>query len=128
LIRYQYFENPLEFYMAIDGLILTSRYEGTWPYTLLEGLACDLPIINGTGPGTSDLPSAGLSHCWTASVGDVEGFARAIEAWHADRSANRFSNHRAIALERFSPDACFGAVVNHYRQAKCGSDAKRTGH
>jgi glycosyltransferase involved in cell wall biosynthesis len=115
LIRHPYFRNPLEFYSSVDGLILTSRYEGTWPYTLLEALACDLPIINGTGPGTSDLPSAGLSHCWTAGVGDVEGFAQAIQSWAADRKAPRPSNHRPIAIKRFSPETCFGAVINQYR-------------
>jgi glycosyltransferase involved in cell wall biosynthesis len=115
LIRFQYFREPIEFYMAVDGFMLTSRYEGTWPYSLLEALACDLPAINGTGPGTSDLPSAGLSHSWTASVGDVEGFASAIEAWYADRKANRPSNHRAIAVKRFSPEICYGAVLNRYR-------------
>jgi glycosyltransferase involved in cell wall biosynthesis len=115
LIRFPYFRDPLEFYMAVDGFILTSRYEGTWPYSLLEALACDLPIVNGTGPGTSDLPSAGLSHCWTASVEDVEGFANGIEAWYADRKTNRPSNHRAVAVKRFSPETCFGAVVNRYR-------------
>jgi glycosyltransferase involved in cell wall biosynthesis len=115
LIRFQHFGDPIEFYNSVDAFILTSRYEGTWPYSLLEALACDLPLINGTGPGTSDLPSAGLSHCWTAGVGDVEGFAKAIESWYSDRKANRPSNHRAVAIKRFSPDTCFGAVVDRYR-------------
>jgi glycosyltransferase involved in cell wall biosynthesis len=118
LVRFEYFSDPLEFYSSVDGIILTSRYEGCWCYTVLEALACDLPLISGTGPGTSDLPGAGLSHCWTAGVGDVEGFATAIESWYFDRKAQRPSNHRAIALKRFSPETCFGAIVTRYRLGK----------
>jgi hypothetical protein len=61
------------------------------------------------------LPAAGLSHCWTAGVEDVEGFTTAIESWYVDLKANRTSNHRALATKRFSREVCFGAVVNRYR-------------
>lgn len=114
VIRRDYFRDPAEFYRVLDGLILTSRYEGL-PLTMLEGLSCDLPLVCGTGPGTSDIANAGLSHCWTAGVGDVAGFSRAIGAWLDDRPLHRPSNHRKTAQVRYSPKACYGAILALYQ-------------
>jgi glycosyltransferase involved in cell wall biosynthesis len=94
---------------------MTSRYEAFWPLVILEAMACDLPVISGTGPGTSDIGVSGLSHCWTSPVGDVPSFSRAIEEWYRDIPAHRTMNHRDVALKRFSQEASFGAVVNLYR-------------
>jgi glycosyltransferase involved in cell wall biosynthesis len=112
-----YAENPLDFYHALDGLALTSRYEAGWPIVILEALACDLPIVSSRAPGTADIDNAGLSHCWTAEAGDVAGFEAALSALIEDLPASRPSNHRATALGRFSPDACYGAVLREYRKA-----------
>jgi glycosyltransferase involved in cell wall biosynthesis len=114
LVRVPYLNRPLEFYAAVDAIILTSRYEGL-PLVILEALACNLPIISSTGPGTSDIGSWGLSHCWPSPVGDVPSVQRAIEAWRLDHSAFRPINHREIALKRFSHEVCFGAVLNLYQ-------------
>jgi glycosyltransferase involved in cell wall biosynthesis len=114
ITRVPYLERPLDFYSAVDALIMTSRYEGFWPMVILEALACDLPIISGTGPGTSDIGLAALSHCWTASVGNVPGFAQAIEQWYHDRKSNRFRNHREVALGRFNQERSFGSLVELY--------------
>ncbi len=114
LVRVPYYETPSEFYSAIDGMIMTSRYEGGWPNVLLEALASNLPVISGVGSGTSDLPKAGLSHCWTAATGDVEGFAQAIGAWHQDRARQRKFNHRDLVMVRFTADVCLGRIAEHY--------------
>ncbi len=126
LIRFPYFSNPIEFYSVVDAVILTSRYEAGWPLVLLEAMACDMPIISGKGPGTSTISHSGLSHCWTAVVGDVPGFAQAIEAWFEDRKLARPSNHRVVALERFSPDICFGALLDRYELGKGLSRTRKT--
>ena len=125
LIRFPYFRNPIEFYSAIDGFILTSRYEAGWPLVILETMACDLPFISGNGPGTKNIAKSGLSHCWTAPVGNTPDFARAIEEWFADRKLMRPSNHRAVALDRFTPDSCFGAVLDRYEFSTHGFRTRR---
>ena len=104
-------------YHALDGFVMTSRYEAGWPIVILEALACDLPIVSGTGPGTSDIGRGGLSHCWTAMVGDAQGFTQAMDSLLQDRFNPRPCNHRKIALERFSPERCYGSVLVAYREA-----------
>jgi len=112
-----YAENPLGFYHALDALAMTSRYEAGWPIVTLEALACDLPVVSSRAPGTADIDKAGLSHCWSADAGDVAGFEAALSALLEDRRLARPSNHRELALSRFSPEACYGAVLSEYRAA-----------
>jgi glycosyltransferase involved in cell wall biosynthesis len=112
-----YAEDPLAFYHALDGLAMTSRYEAGWPIVTLEALACGLPVVSSRAPGTADIDKAGLSHCWSAEAGDVAGFEVALAALVDDLPAGRPSNHREIALRRFSPEACYGAVLSEYREA-----------
>jgi glycosyltransferase involved in cell wall biosynthesis len=112
-----YAEDPASFYQALDVFAITSRYEAGWPIVTLEALATDLPIVSSRAPGTADIDKAGLSHCWTAEAGDVAGFEAAFAAWLEDRALGRPSNHRELALGRFSPEACYGAVLSEYQAA-----------
>ena len=116
IVRQTYLSEPLSFYQALDGMILTSRYEGL-SFAVLEALACDLPVILSQVPGNNDFTEMGLSHCWSAAKEDVDGFAEVIGQWAQDRALARPSNHRQIAESRFSQAACFGAVEREYEQA-----------
>ena len=115
IVRQTYLSEPLSFYQALDGMILTSRYEGL-SFAVLEALACDLPVILSQVPGNNDFTEMGLSHCWSAAKEDVDGFADVIGQWAQDRALARPSNHRQIAESRFSQEACFGAIVREYEQ------------
>lgn len=112
--RLPFLAEPEKFFAACDAFILPSRYEGL-PVSAIEALTCDLPLILSTGPGFSDFPKLGLSHCWTAPPEDAVGFSRAIEAWLSDRGAGRFSNHRDIAGTHFDPDRCLDRLLAIYR-------------
>lgn len=113
IVRQTYLSEPLSFYQALDGMILTSRYEGL-SFAVLEALACDLPVILSRVPGNNDFTEMGLSHCWSAGKEDVDGFAEVIGQWAQDCALGRVSNHRQIAESRFSQDACFGAIEREY--------------
>lgn len=115
ILRQTYLSEPLSFYQALDGMILTSRYEGL-SFAVLEALACDLPVILSQVPGNNDFTEMGLSHCWSAGKEDVDGFADVIGQWAQDCGQGRVSNHREIAESRFSQEACFGAIVREYEQ------------
>lgn len=115
IVRQTYLSEPLSFYQALDGMILTSRYEGL-SFAVLEALACDLPVILSQVPGNNDFMEMGLSHCWSAGKEDVDGFAEVIGQWAQDCGLGRVSNHRQIAESRFSQEACFGAIVREYEQ------------
>jgi glycosyltransferase involved in cell wall biosynthesis len=106
--------DPLDFYHAIDGLILTSRYEGC-PISALESLSVDLPLIVSQAPGTKWLTRCGLSHCWSAPSNDANAFAVVIAEWMADLPENRKSNHRPFAIEHFVPAHIYGQILNAYR-------------
>lgn len=112
IIRRDYMSDPLPFYQVIDAAVLTSRYEGL-SFAVLEALACDLPVILSEVPGNMDFINMGLSHSWHAPGGDPELMGEAIVKWAADMP--RSSNHRLIAQNRFSQEACFGKVVAEYR-------------
>ena len=115
IVRQTYLSEPLSFYQALDGMILTSRYEGL-SFAVLEALACDLPVILSQVPGNNDFTEMGLSHCWTAGKEDADGFAEVIGQWAHDCGLGRVSNHRQIAETRFSQEACFGAIAWEYEQ------------
>ncbi|MDQ1493857.1 MAG: hypothetical protein QOG69_340 [Actinomycetota bacterium] len=123
IVRPPYFDEPAAFYQAIDCLVLTSRYEGC-SNVLLEAMASGLPMIVSEAPGTSDITSANLSHCWAAKAGDVAGFTRALEAWLEDRSMQRESNHRDVAVQRFGEERCYGALLAEYREAVVSRSAQ----
>lgn len=114
--RGSYMEDTRSLYHALDALVVTSTYEAGWPIVILEAMACGLPIITTTAPGMSDIGASGLSHCWTAAVGDVAGVTSGIRGWlAADRTTA--TNHREIVLSRFSVEKCFGGVWSEYMAA-----------
>jgi len=125
VFRFPYTSNPAEFYRAIDGFILTSRYEG-FSLAVLEALAVNLPVIHSIAPGNCDLLQHPLSHRWSAPPGDIAGFADAIVAWHdrvhhADVNA---LNHRQIARACFDVRKSYGEVLELYRSLRGGEQAQ----
>jgi glycosyltransferase involved in cell wall biosynthesis len=117
VFRFGYTSTPADFYRAIDGFILTSRYEG-FSLALLEAMAANLPLIVSNAPGNRDLLRQPLSHQWSAEVGDVDGFARHIVAWHDQMRGGTTEtiNHRQFAQEHFDVQERFDAVLRLYRR------------
>jgi glycosyltransferase involved in cell wall biosynthesis len=115
LTRLSALSNPRRFYHAIDGLILTSRYEAC-PTVAIEALSAGLPLIVSRAPGTNWLADCDLSHFWNAGVEDTAGFADAITRWLNDIPLKRASNHRDFALQRFSIPDVYGTILEAYRK------------
>lgn len=123
ILRLSYLEETLPFYQALDGFLLTSRYEAGIPFVLLEAASCGLPLVTTLPMGMSILPSLGFSHCWTAKVGDVNGLARGIEALIAligSHPEGVTTNHRSCIEKKFSHEACYAPVLSEYRKALSG--------
>jgi glycosyltransferase involved in cell wall biosynthesis len=115
----EYTDDPRAFYHAIDALLVSSRYEAGWPLVFLEAMACNLPVIATTGLGMSDVGRAKLSHVWTFPAEDVQSCTTAVTKWLArQREGIRGCNHSKFAIERFSPDRCYGALFNLYRNVE----------
>jgi glycosyltransferase involved in cell wall biosynthesis len=114
ITRISYIDDTIDFFHALDGLILNSRYEGC-PSTALEALSAGLPVILSQAPGTNWLTQSHLSHCWSARPADADGFADAMAQWLADLPAHRESNHRAFVLDRLSIAQMYGKILEAYR-------------
>jgi glycosyltransferase involved in cell wall biosynthesis len=112
----EYTDDPREVYRALDGLLISSRYEAGWPLVLLEAMACNIPVVTSNCVGMSDVGGAGLSHLWTFRPEDVDGCTSGIGLWLARvRAGIRDCNHRAFAANRFSPARCYGALLDLYQ-------------
>lgn len=119
-----YVDDPRPFYHAIDGVLLSSRYEAGWPLALLEALACDLPVVASTSIGMSDIGTAGLNALWTFPPGDVAGCTTALQRWMAAGACERPpSNHRQFVLDQLTPGRCYGSVMALYRNAPAGAES-----
>ncbi len=119
VLRLNYLEETLPFYQALDGFLLTSRYEAGIPFVLLEATSCGLPIVTTLPPGMTMLPSLGLSHCWTAEVGDVEAVSQGLAALIAQIQSHPegiSTNHRSLIEKRFSHEVCYAPVLAEYRK------------
>ncbi|HZP59425.1 MAG TPA: glycosyltransferase [Opitutaceae bacterium] len=113
-----YNEDPCSFYHAVDGLVMSSRYEAGWSLVFLEALACNLPVISSTCIGMSDIGQAGLSHLWTFQPEDRPGCSQAVRKWlagHRRDSGRPACNHRDYVIEHFSPERGYGAIYDLYR-------------
>ena len=120
ILRLNYLEEALPFYHALDGFLLTSRYEAGIPFVLLEAASCGLPIVTTLSPGLSDLPRLGLSDCWTAGVGDVPALRNEIELMIAEIRSHPEgvrTNHRSLIEKQFSHETCYAPVLEEYRKA-----------
>jgi glycosyltransferase involved in cell wall biosynthesis len=120
IIRLPYLSTPVDFYRAVDGLILTSLYEGM-SLAALEALACDLPLIVSDAPGNRELSKLPLSHLWLAPIGDVAAFAQAILEWSAGRPGP--STHRACATWHFDSYQTYSNILALYHRLRPGAAA-----
>jgi glycosyltransferase involved in cell wall biosynthesis len=111
-----YVDDPRDFYHAVDGLVISSRYEAGWPLVFLEAMASNLPVVASTCMGMSDVGRAGLSHVWTFPPEKADECTKAVRQWLAThRTGIRDCNHREFAIERLSPERCYGALFDLYQ-------------
>ncbi len=114
VIRLPYLQSPAEAYQAVDGFILTSRYEG-FSLAALEALATNLPVIISDAPGTTDIIRLPLSHLWKSPPGDEAGFAENIRSWYGTWQNPRPVNHATIVGKSFDSGAAFERVYDLYQ-------------
>jgi UDP-glucose:(heptosyl)LPS alpha-1,3-glucosyltransferase len=69
-------DDPLPYYAAADALILPSIYD-PFPSTVIEALACGLPVVTSTGCGARDA-IAELEPALVRDASDIDGLADAL--------------------------------------------------
>lgn len=112
VVRPAYRSDPEIFYRAMDAFCLSSRYEGL-PFTGLEALAANLPLILTDAPGLQSFGDSGygLSHVFYGKA-DEQSLATAMDAWFRRRTLP--VNHRQSAQKHFSIPEVYGKILKLY--------------
>jgi glycosyltransferase involved in cell wall biosynthesis len=111
IIRLRSMGSMDDFYKALDGFLLGSRYEGM-PRVVIEAMATNLPLILTRASGNLDFAKLGLSHVYWAEVADEADLASAIQCWASASSVG--INHRDIALTLFQSGRCYHHIYKEY--------------
>jgi glycosyltransferase involved in cell wall biosynthesis len=111
IIRLRSIGSMQDFYGALDGFVLGSRYEGM-PRAVIEAVATNLPLILTRAPGNLDFAELGLSHVYWAEVADEADLASAVQCWASASSGG--INHRDIALRLFQSESCYHHIYKEY--------------
>ena len=111
IIRVRSIRSMPDFYRALDGFLLGSRYEGL-PRVVIEAMATNLPLILTRAPGNLDFLGLGLSHVYSAEVGNEADLAAAVHRWASSSFGG--INHRDIVLELFQSKRCYRRIHQEY--------------
>jgi len=114
ILRLPSFQSLADYYRALDGFALFSRYEG-FSLAVLEALATGLPLVLSRAPGNRDFGSFGLNAIHWADAGNVNQLRQAIDDWLSN--LHRPNNHREIVLKTLQDDKCFQRVLREYENA-----------
>ena len=114
VVRLQSVQPIDSFYKALDGFVLSSRYEG-FSLSVLEALATNLPLILTRVPGNLDLEATGLSHVYWTLPCNSSALTDAIDRWAS--SYPQFPNHRSIACTHFREDVSHDRLLKEYELA-----------
>jgi glycosyltransferase involved in cell wall biosynthesis len=101
---------------ASDLFVLPSYREGA-PRSVLEAMACGLPIVTTDAPGCRDVVRHGVNGS-LVGVRDARGLAEAVLALAGDAHARRTLGDasRRIAVAEFSVDRIIAAHFDLYRE------------
>lgn len=94
--------DPLPYYAAADTLILPSFYD-PFPSTVIEALACGLPVVTTTGCGARDVVRR-LDARLVRDVLECEGLAEALRAAFALAAKPETAARARLIAEEFSID------------------------
>ncbi len=94
--------DPLPYYAAADALILPSFYD-PFPSTVIEALACGLPVVTTTGCGARDVVSQ-LDTRLVRDVLDREGLAEALRTAFALAEKPETAARARVIAEEFGID------------------------
>lgn len=111
--------DPLPYYAAADILLLPAIYD-PFPSTVLEALACGLPVVTSTGCGARDA-AAKLNPALVRDALDVDGLAEAIDRAFALAAKPATTDAaRAIASD-YGTETMIGRLLALYKPLLAGA-------
>ena len=90
-----------EFIARADVFALTSRYEG-FGNVLVEAMACGVPVVATSSPGTTEIVSPGLDGLLVESHEPAVMAAALARVLSDDELRQRMSQAARVAAERFA--------------------------
>jgi glycosyltransferase involved in cell wall biosynthesis len=114
-------EDPVRFFLAADVVLLASQEPEGFPRSLLEGMACGLPVAATDLGGSREVFEAGVSGFLAEGPG-VEPLVEVLEplARHPERRVAMGRAAREEADRRHSPDSHVAAVLEVYGRVLTG--------
>ena len=111
---------PEAFYPALDLFLLSSRSEGA-PTTVIEAMACGLPVVTTDVGAVRELVVEGITGL-VVPAGDAAAMADAVLelARDPDRRARMAAKARARAVTEFDLQACAAVHAEAFRAALRG--------
>lgn len=106
--------DTLPYYAAADMLLLPSVYD-PFPSTVIEALACGLPVVTSTGCGARDAV-AGLDPALVSEAFDIEGLAAAIDRAFALAARPATAGTARRIAEGYGMDRMVGSMMALHRQ------------
>lgn len=106
----------LEYYRCSKVYVLPSYYEGL-PTTILEAMACKLPVVASNISGIPELVEEGVTG-YMLSPGDKKGFYRRIVELHEDPEKRKFFGEkgRERVMEKFTWSGIAKNMVEKYEE------------
>ncbi|KPK62376.1 hypothetical protein AMJ83_11135 [candidate division WOR_3 bacterium SM23_42] len=97
-----------EYYRAADMSIIFSEGYDPAPNTIIESMACGLPIISVDFPARYEKIKHGIN-CLMVPEGDVDGLAKAIKKLLSEKDYARVMGELNYKMARYNYDARFAA-------------------
>lgn len=108
-------EELLKLYSTASAFLLPTRMEG-WGLSIMEAMAAGCPVVTTPVGGITELVRAGENGL-LVSVGDVEGFAEAVEHLISDKAMReRICAAAKETVKRYSWDASAEKTIDVYNR------------
>ena len=123
---FEHMEDTRSMFLAADGFILTSFYEGM-SLSMLEAISCGLPLLLTDAVGLSVVRAYGLKVDWLPDPNHCADFEaevlKTLIAWSGRPSAI-LSNQHELVRRNFNTPIQFGKIVRLYESLveKAGTD------
>jgi N-acetyl-alpha-D-glucosaminyl L-malate synthase BshA len=103
--------------LSIANIALIPSESESFGLVALEALACGIPCVSTNAGGLPEVNVNGKTG-FTVNVGDIEGFARAIETILSDDTLaeNMGARGKEIAREKFTPEIIVPKYIDYYEK------------
>jgi len=108
-------DDVMQFYAAADAFVLPTHYDAC-SLTVLEAMACGLPVITTRSNGASELIENQVDGLLLESSTDLPALRASIEACRCEKNRERLGENARNKMRQNSLEKNFAAIEVVYRQ------------